>query len=59
MRTKRGWFRKELIGIYDRLIEIARKNIDGKVSVEWGTYKPTSIGVEKLISRRDKLIKGE
>ena len=51
--------RKELIAIYDGLISVASRNLDGRVKVEWGTYKPTNRGIERLISRRNKLMKGE
>tara|TARA_R110002020_G_scaffold107738_6_gene250072 strand:+ start:284 stop:448 length:165 start_codon:yes stop_codon:yes gene_type:complete len=51
--------RKELIAIYDGLISMASRNIDGQVRVEWGTYRPTNRGLDRMISRRNKLMKGE
>ena len=51
--------RKELIAIYDGLISMASRNIDGQVKVEWGMYRPTSNGLNTLLSRRNKLMKGE
>ena len=41
--------------IYDRLIEIASKNIGKRVRMDWGNWYPTYKGLEKLISRRIRI----
>ena len=53
IRTK-----KELIVIYDGLIQRASMNIGKSVKVEWGNWVPTEVGLNTLMSRRNKLIKG-
>ena len=45
----------EIVIIYDRLIEIASKNIGKRVRMDWGNWYPTHKGLEKLISRRIRI----
>ena len=49
---------RQIISIYDNLIQRASFNIDRKIKVEWGNWGPSQAGLETLISRRDKLKKG-
>tara|TARA_R100000664_G_scaffold23720_1_gene33339 strand:+ start:2330 stop:2500 length:171 start_codon:yes stop_codon:yes gene_type:complete len=55
-----SWQRnKEIITIYNNLIEQAKLHLGKSINVEWGTWTPTIKGLSTLISRRDKLRKGE
>ena len=45
----------QIAEIYDRLIEMASKNVGGSVKMEWGVWKPTKISIRSLKSRRNKL----
>ena len=49
---------REIVAIYDSLIEQAAKNIGKSIKVEWGYWTPTETGLNALITRRNKLIKG-
>ena len=49
---------REIVKIYDALIRQASNNIGKKIKVEWGTWIPTIKGLSKLVSRRNKLKKG-
>ena len=48
---------RELVVIYDRLIQISENNLDKSVQMEWGTWKPTDITLKRLKSRRAKISK--
>ena len=48
---------RELVVIYDRLIQISEDNLDASVHMEWGTWKPTDITLKRLKSRRAKISK--
>ena len=50
--------RREIIEIYNSLIKLSYKNMDKRISVEWGYWVPTERGLATLLSRRDKLSKG-
>ena len=55
-----SWQRnKEIITIYNNLIEQAKFHLGKSINVEWGRWTPTIKGLSTLISRRDKLRKGE
>ena len=49
---------REITSVYDELIKIARLNIGKRVSVEWGTWIPSERGLQTLMSRRSKILKG-
>tara|TARA_R100000781_G_C4035902_1_gene112238 strand:- start:365 stop:535 length:171 start_codon:yes stop_codon:yes gene_type:complete len=50
--------KREIINIYNGLIELAKTNLGKKIQVEWGSWTPSIKGLTTLISRRDKLKRG-
>tara|TARA_R100000152_G_C6779607_1_gene211400 strand:+ start:961 stop:1134 length:174 start_codon:yes stop_codon:yes gene_type:complete len=48
---------RELVIIYDRLIQISKDNQYSSVQMEWGTWVPTENSLRTLQSRRDKIVK--
>jgi len=48
---------RELVAIYDRLIQISKDNQYNSVQMEWGTWVPTENSLRTLQSRRDKIVK--
>ena len=48
---------RELVVIYDRLIQISENNLDTSIQMEWGTWKPTDVSLKRLKSRRAKITK--
>jgi len=50
--------KRDIVEIYNGLINQASRNLGKKIKVEWGTWVPTELGIKTLISRRDKLTIG-
>jgi len=48
---------RELVAIYDRLIQISKDNQYNSVQMEWGAWVPTENSLRTLQSRRDKIVK--
>ena len=48
---------RELVIIYDRLIQIAKENQYSSVKMEWGAWEPTEVSLRTLRSRRNKITK--
>ena len=48
---------RELVVIYDRLIQISKDNQYSSVQMEWGNWVPTENSLRTLQSRRDKIVK--
>ena len=48
---------RELVVIYDRLIQISENNLDTSIQMEWGAWKPTEASLRTLKSRRAKITK--
>ena len=48
---------RELVVIYDRLIQISENNLDTSIQMEWGAWKPTEASLRTLKSRRAKISK--
>tara|TARA_R110002074_G_scaffold388598_1_gene571375 strand:- start:2421 stop:2636 length:216 start_codon:yes stop_codon:yes gene_type:complete len=49
---------REITSIYDGLILIAKMNIGKRVSMEWGTWVPSELGLKTMQDRRDSIAKG-
>ena len=48
---------RELVVIYDRLIQISKDNQYSSVQMEWGNWVPTENSLRTLMSRRNKITK--
>ena len=49
---------KEIVRLYDHLISQASFKLGRKIKFEWGEWEPSERGIEMLMKRRNKLIKG-
>ena len=49
---------REIVRLYDELIKKASFKLGKKIKFEWGDWEPSERGIEILIKRRNKLIKG-
>ena len=47
-----------IVAIYNHLIDLATKNLDKDVTMEWGKWKPTLPVLNILVGRRDKIKAG-
>ena len=50
---------REIVRLYDELIKRATFRLGRTIKCEWGDWIPTSAGIDTLLSRRNKLMKGE
>tara|TARA_Y100001973_G_C5190988_1_gene330976 strand:+ start:1187 stop:1354 length:168 start_codon:yes stop_codon:yes gene_type:complete len=49
---------REIVRLYDELIKRASFKLGRKIKCDWGEWQPTEKGINRLISRRNKLMKG-
>ena len=56
MKSKRG--RKEIIEIYDVLIQQSSNSIGKPINIGYRNWEPTEKAIETLIKRRNKIAKG-
>ena len=56
MKSRRG--RKEIIEIYDVLIQQSSNSIGKPINIGYRNWEPTEKAVATLISRRNKIAKG-
>ena len=49
---------REVVKLYDELIRQASFKLGKKIKCEWGDWVPSEVGINRLINRRNKLVKG-
>ena len=50
---------KEIVKLYDELINALKNNIGSEVKYVWGNHKATKEGLQVIVNRRMKLKKSE
>lgn len=50
---------EKLLRLYDNLIDIASKNLNKTVMMDWGPWTPTKLGLDTMRTRRGKISSGK